>query len=145
MPENQKRILEMLRDKKISVEEAERLLSLTGMGEKSETPPGEPEKKRSFKYLRVVVTPDPEGHPGEKTERVNVRVPINLIRAGMKLGVLIPPLAADEVNNALKEEGINFDMRNLKPDDVEELMQALGDLEVDIDGKHGEKVRVFVE
>ena len=145
MPENQKRILEMLRDKKISVEEAERLLALTGTGENSDKSPGAAEKKRDFKYLRVVVQPDPERDPEGEAERVNVRVPMSLIRAGMKLTSLVPKDAADKVHDALKEKGINFDVRNLKPEDVEELIQALGDPEVDIDGKHGEKVKVFVE
>ena len=69
---------------------------------------------------------------------------MNLIRAGMKLTALIPPHAADKVNDALKEKGVNLDLRNLKMDDIEELVQALSDLEVDVQsGK--EKVHVYVE
>ena len=146
MTENRKRILEMLADKKISVEEAERLLTLTGDEESkieqvSDTPP---ERKKTGKYLRVVVEPGPGSEAGQKAERVNVRVPMNLIRAGMKLTSLIPPQAADKVNETLKDKGIDFDLRNLKPDDFEELIEALGDLEVDVDSGR-EKVRVYVE
>jgi len=146
MTENRKRVLEMLADKKITVEEAERLLTLTEDEESkadqaSDTPP---ERKKTGKYLRVVVEPGPGNEAGQKAERVNVRVPMNLIRAGMKLTSLIPPQAADKVNETLKEKGIDFDLRNLRPDDFEELIEALADFEVDVDSGR-EKVHVYVE
>ena len=146
MAENQKRILEMLAEKKITVEEAERLLTLTA-SENSEGKPGgegSAERKIPFKYLRVEVRPGPDAEGNPQAEKVNIRVPMNLIRAGMKLTSLIPPQAADKVHDALLEKGINFDLRSLKPDDMEELIAALGELEVDVEsGK--EKVRVYVE
>ena len=146
MSENRKRILEMLAEKKITVEEAERLLSLAGAeAEGTELPRGEASPKKSLKYLRVVVEPGTEGDSFGAAERVNIRVPVSLIRAGMKLTALIPGHAADEVNRHLKEEGLDFDLRNIKPADIEELIDSLGDLEVNVDGARGEKVHVFVE
>jgi hypothetical protein len=146
MTENRKRILEMLADKKISVEEAERLLTLTEDEESKAEQPSEtpPERKKTGKYLRVLVEPGPGNETGHKAEKVNVRIPMNLIRAGIKLTALIPPQAADKVNETLKEKGIDFDLRNLKPDDLEELVEALADFEVDIDSGR-EKVHVYVE
>ena len=146
MPENQKRILEMLAEKKITVEEAERLLALIAFEDTTENthPKGLPGKKGTPKYLRVEVRPGSRAESSPETERVNVRVPMNLIRAGMKLTALIPAHAADKVHDALKEKGVDFDLRNLKMDDIEELVQALSDLEVDVEsGK--EKVHVYVE
>ena len=145
MPENVRRILEMLREKKITVEEAERLLSLVGSEPgKGDTVSGiETGKKSSPKYIRVVVTPGPESGPHPK--RVNIRVPVSLIRAGMKLSSLIPQDAADKVHDAMKEKGIDFDLRNLKEGDIEGLIADLRDLEVDVDGKQGEKVHIYVE
>jgi len=146
MPENQKRILEMLAEKKITVEEAERLLALTtseGVAENA----GSAEslaRKSAPKYLRVEVRPGSSNESSSQAERVNVRVPINLIRAGMKFTSLIPPHAADKVHDALKEKGVDFDLRNLKMNDIEELVEALSYLEVDVEsGK--EKVHVYVE
>jgi len=143
MPENQKKILEMLSEKKITIEEAEKLLSLTGTGETGEDSGIKTGtiRKVTGKYMRVLVEPD-EGD--QKGERVNIRVPMNLLRAGMKFTALIPPHAADKVNEAMKEKGIDFDLRNFKPDDVEELMEALSDLEVNVEGGQG-KVRIYVE
>jgi hypothetical protein len=148
MSDYQKRILEMLAEKKITVEEAERLLALAGSGEASGAPASHsqpaPDRKFPPKYLRVVVQPIEGTGSTMEAEKVNVRVPMNLIRAGMKLTSLIPGQAADKVNEAMKEKGVDFDVRNFKPDDIEELIAALGDMHVDIEsGK--ETVRVYVE
>ena len=88
MSDNQKRILDLLAEKKISVDEAQRLLSLTEPDkdtgtrgpEESAGPRGKP------KYFRVLVQPE----EGSGKDNVNVRIPIALIRAGMKLTALIP-------------------------------------------------------
>ena len=146
MTDSRKRILEMLAGKKITVDEAERLLAATGDGEETgkRSYSKAPDSKFPFKYLRVVVQPGEGAEPGRGAEKVNVKVPINLIRAGMKLTALIPSNATDKMHDALMEKGIDFDLRNLKQDDIEELIAALGDLEVDVDdGK--EKVHVYVE
>ncbi len=144
MAENQKRILDMLNEKKITVEEAQRLLSLVGFEPgKGDTASGtETGKKNPPKYLRVVVTPGPESGP--RPEKVNIRVPVSLIRAGMKLTSLIPSEAADKVHDAMKEKGINFDLRNIKDGDIEALIADLGDLEVNVDSE-GQKVHIYVE
>ena len=146
MTDNQRRILEMLSEGKINVDEAQRLLSLIEPQTGSETRIHEDssEPKRNPKYLRVVVQPNAEAGAGNNAERVNVRVPISLIRAGMRLTSLIPPQAYDHINEAIKEKGVDFDLRNLKAEDLEELVSALSDLEVDVESGR-EKVHVYVE
>ncbi len=159
MSDNQKRILDMLAEGKISADEAQKLLALIGPGgDEGKSPPPAVDGK----YLHVVIVPNPdapkredvrgdnpeaeeaEDAEGEDVKRVNVRVPLALIRAGIKFTSLIPADASEQVNEALKEKGIDFDVRNLKPEDLEELIMALHDLEVDIqNGK--EKVRVYIE
>ena len=147
MTENKKKILEMLADKKISIDDAYRLLSVidTEGGGQESAPKVEPGIKARPKYLRVSVMPDPEKENTENVDRVNVRVPMSLIRAGIKLTALIPPEALDKVNGALKDKGINFDVRSVKSEDIEELIEALGELEVDVVSGRGEKVKVYVE
>ena len=48
------------------------------------------------------------------------------------------------VNEKLFEKGIGLDMSNLKSEDLEQLVDALADMEVDVQGGN-EHVRVFVE
>jgi len=161
MSENQKKILEMLATKKISVDEAYRLLN--ALKTETDAPEGGGGAgmtgKPKPKYLRVCVAPrrghkheghEHEGHEREKHEHdeeaelVNVRVPMALIRSGMKFTSLLPSEARDKVNDALHEKGINLDMRNMKPEDLEEIIEALDDLEVNVVNEK-EVVRVFVE
>jgi Fe-S-cluster formation regulator IscX/YfhJ len=159
MSDNQKRILDMLAEGKISADEAQKLLAAIGPGgDAAKSPPSAGDAK----YLHLVVVPNPEAPKGEDVKgvnpeaedaedaegedvkRVNIRVPLALIRAGIKFTSLIPADASEQVNEALKEKGIDFDVRNLKPEDLEELIMALHDLEVDVqDGQ--EKVHVYVE
>ena len=147
MSENQKKILEMLAQNKISVDDANRLLGAIDSGEtvKESSAKTESETKGKAKYLRVTVMPNASSENAENVDRVNVRVPMSLIRAGIKLTSLIPGDAMNKVNDALREKGIDFDVRSIKPDDIEELIDALGDLQVDVDSARGEKVKVFVE
>ena len=147
MAENQKKILEMLADKKISVDEAHRLLSVLepeGSARQS-TATADTAGTTTPKYLRVTVQPSPGHEHDHDAERVNVRVPMALIRSGMKLTSLLPTEATEKVSDALREKGMDFDMRNLKPQDLDELIEALTDLEVDVASSDGEIVKVFVE
>ena len=121
MTESQKKILEMLAEKKISVDDAYRLLNVIdsdNSGQES-TLKTEAAVKGKPKYLRVTVLPDPANEQAQNVDRVNVRVPMSLIRAGIKLTSLIPPEARDKVNGVLQDKGIDFDVRNVKPEDIE--------------------------
>ena len=147
MSENQKKILEMLSKNKISIDDAYRLLNVIDSeeGEQEGTVKEEPVVKDRPKYLRVTVLPDPEREDADNVDRVNVRVPMSLIRAGIKLTSLIPGDAMNKVNDTLKDKGINFDVRSVKSEDLEELVEALGDMEIDVESSKGERVKVFVE
>lgn len=141
MSEDRRKILEMLSEGKINVDEAENLLAAISQPS-SEPEKGEKPQKKDFpKYLRVVVEPGPSS---VKHEKVNIRVPFNLLRAGIKLASLVPVDVQGKVNEHLKEKGVNFDISNITPDNLEELLMHLNDLTVDVDSKE-EKVRIFCE
>jgi len=132
MGENQKKILEMLAEGKISVDEASRLLSLLDKETVNEPQTRSKETKTNAKYLFVKVEPK-EGREHESSHRVNIRVPLSLIHAGMKLSAVIPPQVADDVNKGLKEKGIGFDIRNLKDETIDQFVEALRDTEILVD------------
>jgi hypothetical protein len=145
MIDNQKRVLQMLAEGKISVEEAARLLSLIGIENESTANKNlfGAEHKPSPKYLYVRVEPK-EGYHSTEHGRVNIRIPVGLIRAGMKLKALIPPQVADDVNRAMKEKGLSFDIRDIKDEYLEELIDALGNTEINVDSQEAE-VRIHAE
>ena len=147
MSESEKKILELLEHKRITVEEAHRLLSLLRSEGPREGPPGAGPGTRTVKakYLRVTVQPDPEHERAADVDRVNIRVPMALLRSGMKFTSLLPEEARDKVSGALRNKGIDIDVRNLKEEDFDELIEALSELEVDVRGSDGEVVKVFVE
>ncbi|MBS3942843.1 MAG: hypothetical protein KGZ32_01190 [Dethiobacter sp.] len=146
MSDSTKRILEMLAANKLTSDEAYRLLTALKNAEEtaSESDGESAAPKKLPKYLRVTVTPG-ENAPSDKQDRVNVRVPISLIRTGIKLTSLIPPQAFDHIDDVLKDKGIQFDVRNIKKEDLDDLIDALSDMEIDVESGNGEKVKVFVE
>ena len=136
MTEERKKILEILAEGKITAEDAERLLDKieagsTSGGKLSREPrqPGDPCK---LKWLLVQVDSD----DGDK---VNVRVPLNLIRTGIKLGAILPAGASKRI----QEYGI--DLNDLTQLADEDLMEALADLQVDVNSEGGDKVRIYCE
>lgn len=139
MSENRRDVLEMLSKGQITADEAERLIAAL---EKEPSTSGangsEASPKMKPKYIRVVV--DDNGG----ATKVNVRVPMQLLRAGVKLASLIPDQARERVNVALRKEGVPFDLSQVKPENLEELVDHLDELTVDVDDKNT-KVRVFCE
>lgn len=149
MSEDRARILNMLAEGKINAEEAERLLDALDSRTANEPAPdagvpsaikGDPmpliKALPKFLYVRV------DGDAGEK---VNVKVPLALVRSGLKLTSLIPPQAMDEINQQMSANGISIDFANFKPEDIDELVEALREMEIVVDGSKGEKVRVYCE
>ena len=142
MNENRRQILEMLSTGKITADEAERLISAMEKEPStvSDDNGSEPRPKTKPKYIRVVVDDNGKG-TGTKA---NIRVPMQLLRSGVKLAALIPLQARDHVNSALQEHGVAFDLSQINPKNLEELIDQLDELTVDVDDKDV-KVRVFCE
>ena len=138
MNEDRKRILAMLAEGKITADEAERLLDAMTRPSAGVTTLDAPRANGGPKYFRVEV------NATEDQAKVNVRVPIALLRAGVRLAALIPPRAREEVNAALAREGVPFDINQLKPENLDDLIDHLGDVSVDVDTTDA-KVRVFCE
>src|SRR5512137_2783073 len=134
MNERRKEVLQMLAAGKITADEAERLIAAL---ERDKAPaafsaasgPDAPVKTKP-KYLRVVVDAGSGSEIGHRFSgnakggptQVNIRVPMQLLRAGVKLASLIPPQAQTYVNEALREKGMTLDLSQLKPENLEELI-----------------------
>ena len=142
MSEQRRQILAMLAEGRINADEAERLIAALDRnppdaGWVSDEPRAATKRP---KYLRVVV----DDRSGTEPTKVNVRVPIQLLRAGVRLASLIPPKALDQANDELRRSGVPIDLTQLKPEHIEELMDHLGDLTVDVEDPDS-KVHVFCE
>ena len=145
--DEKKKILEMLSSGKITVAEAEQLLAAVGQaqgaasGDTMATAPMAGLDKKKPKYLRIEVKTQPsEDGPGDN---VNVRVPFNLLRAGVRLAQLMPANVRGQVQEGLESSGLNIDLSKVKPEDLDQIVDQLADFQVDVDGK--DKVKIFVE
>ena len=137
MNKERARILKMVSKGKITVEEADSLID--ALQDDSSTVPGSSKSVESknlpnFIYVKVLCANE---------DNVDVKVPLSLIRAGMRLTSLIPPKAMDQVNSSLEQHGMSFDMNNLTKEDIDLLIEALSEMEVTVDSKNGDKVRVY--
>jgi hypothetical protein len=167
--EERKQVLAMLAEGKITADEAERLLNKLGEGEggqqgnqhhrrrwgghrrrkhlhigeaalpdgaavdsDAESDTAENGPGKGLKYLRVEIHSKDDDH-------ISVRVPLRLIRTGVKLTTMLP----SETSAKLAEKGIDLsELGKLEGDD---LVEALRDLKVDVDSANGDTVRVFCE
>lgn len=126
-PEERLKILQMIQDGTITPDEGVRLLDILS-GQKPPTPPQPPEPLgfgQGARWLRVRVTDLNTG----KT-RVNIRLPISVLNAGVKMGARF----------SAEVEGM----------DVNQLMALVrsgmtGQVVDVIDEKDGEHVEVFLE
>jgi SHOCT-like domain len=135
MSRERAKILQMVAEGTVTPEEGEQLLSRLDAAATSSalvaTEFGNGQAKPGpLKYLRVVV---------DGSDKVNVRVPIGLIRTGIKLTTLIPLHASEH----LTEHGIDLSQFNNL--DGDELTEALRELRVDVDTGNGDVIRVFCE
>jgi hypothetical protein len=129
MNEERMRILTMLSEGKITVEEAERLLSAIGA-------PDEADVKQSVlgtlgedKFLYVQVEPK----EGKSSERVSVKVPFALLKAGLNIAGLIPAEAKSKIEDSMQEKGLSFDFDSLSRENLQEILTALEQMSVDVD------------
>ncbi len=142
MSQERDRILDLLAAGKITAEEAGRLLDAVQAraGQEPEEAPAPVATKTSsgtspkFLYVKVLST---------KGDNVNVKIPLSLVRAGLKLTSLIPPQAMEQIDKTMAEKGMSFDLKNMKPEDLEELMDSLREMEINVDAANGDNVRVY--
>jgi SHOCT-like domain len=140
MNEQRKDILDMLAEGKITTEEAEQLIAALERDQPPAASSLDARPKGKAKYLRVVVDALENGEP----VRVNVRVPLQLLRAGVRLAALIPAQALGQANAELNKSGVPFDLTQLKPEQLEALVEHLDEMTVEVDQPDA-KVRVFCE
>jgi len=156
-----RQVLDMLAEGKISADDAQRLLEKLdsahnadgeasgSAGENaassesmvktavlvspSEVAKGPKSPRKSMpRYLRILIT-------SKDGEEVNIRIPLQLVRAGVKLVTVLPTEAREQ----LAANGVDLDKLNELDGDA--LIDALRELSINVDSSKGEKVRIFCE
>lgn len=119
--EERMKILKMVQEKKITAEDAVKLLTALEKAEQRQQPPRGGESR----WLRVRIT---DVHSGKQS--VNVNLPLGLVNVGLKMGARFIP-----------------DMEGVRVDELAEaLRQGLTGKIMDIiDEDEGQRVEVYVE
>ncbi len=142
MNEQRRQILQMLAEGKITADEAERLIDALERTRHESPPAAESRPNPRPKYLRVVMNSTDDSDDGPT--RINIRIPLQLLRAGVRLASLIPPQALTKINTELDKSGVPIDLTELKPQHLEELIEHLDEVIVDLD-EPNTKIQVFCE
>ena len=147
MTEERRQILEMLAEGKINADEADRLIGALGGSSATATATTTAtgvQAKPLPKFIRIMVDAKEGRHT--KPVHVNVRVPVALLRAGVRFGSLIPIQAQERMNAEFRKNGLDFDIRHIKPENINELIDQLQDLSIDVDQEDDDtKIRIFTE
>ncbi len=136
MNEERKKVLEMLAGGKITADEAERLLD--ALGDKTTEASAQTALAETLDNLPQYLFVKVDAVDGDK---VNIRVPLKLIKAGIKLQALLPQDAQDKINVKLNEKGINLD--DFAAENFKDILDALTEFEMNVDDKKGDKVRIY--
>ena len=137
-----KRVLEMVAAGKITADEGERLLGALGLGAGQSAPPAPAEADSPGpRFLKMEA-----GSTGKdgKDEGFRMRVPLDLLRAGIKLRALIPETKRDKINEKLRAKGIKGDIFEMSDGQIDTLIRTLGELEIEAGDSEG-KFRLYLE
>jgi hypothetical protein len=136
MSDESRRILDLLAQGRITADEADQLLKALGTrpAEPTESAESEPAQAsteaRTPRYFRISVTKNAAA--GRPEKRVDIRVPIALVRGGMRFGGLVPGFVSEKVHRKLREKEIDIDLSKLDEKRIDEVLQSLDDVVIDI-------------
>ena len=145
MSDETRRVLDLVAKGKITVDEGQQLLGAIGAPapDASASAAGADERERPKPtWLRIAI--HKLGKDGRRDKDVNIRVPMAIIRSGMRLGALIPGLAGEQVQARMRERGLDIDFSKLDAAAIETVLKELGHTNIEIDdGKS--QVRITCE
>jgi hypothetical protein len=134
MSEETRKVLEMLSSGKITVQEAEQLLQAVTASVPDEK---NAEKKADPKYFRILV--NKPAREGKKAENVNIKVPITVVRGGLRLSSVFPGLMGKK--KIQLDNGTELDLSKIHYADLEAMIKDIGELTVDVDGDAQVRIR----
>ena len=127
MSDQRRRVLDLLAQGKITVDEAEQLLRAIV----AEPPADAVADKPKPRYFRINVHQPARNDHREKD--VNIRVPVSIVRSGLRLGAIIPAFASDRVHARLRERGLDIDLSKVDAAAIESILADMGEVNIDMD------------
>jgi hypothetical protein len=145
MNDETRRVLDLLAQGKITVDEAGRLLTALNAPGRTETAgaaSADTATSATPRFVRIAV--HQAAKEGKRDKDVNIRVPIAIVRSGMRLGAMIPGLAGDQFTARMRERGLDVDFSKLDGPAIEAVLKELANANIEIeDGRS--QVRITCE
>lgn len=145
MSDDTRRVLDLLAQGKVTVDEAQQLLGAINAPAAAEAAcaaaANESERPKP-RWVRIAI--HKSAKEGRHDKDVNIRVPISIVRNGMRLGALIPGLAGEQVAARMRERGLDVDFSKLDAVDIDAMLKELGDTNIEIDSGRAQ-VRITTE
>jgi hypothetical protein len=165
MSDETRRVLDLLAQGKITVDEADRLLAAIGPAPAGSAATTAAKgtataEAPSPKFLRITIT-KPQGWPGDdgkharrawmwsgymgdRSREVTIRVPVALVRNGMRLGAMIPGLRGAGLQAHLRERGVDVDLSKIDAETIDQLVREFGEVNIDLVSERGAKAQVRI-
>ncbi len=146
-----RRILDMLAQGKITVDDADRLLKAVGTAQPAETPAADAATDEPHRTRRMRINVHKPANEYRREKDVNIRVPIAVVKGGMRLGAIIATFAGEKAAQRMKARGLDLDLAKINGDlskmngaEFDAFLKSLGDTDIEIDdGKS--QVRITCE
>ena len=143
-----RRVLDLLAQGKITVDEADRLLKAMG-AQTAAAPDQATDDRGPARWIRVHIHKPANEHREQKD--VSIRVPISVVKGGMRLGAIIATFAGEKAARRMRARGIdidlskvNGDLSNLNGPEFDSFLKTLDDVNIEVDdGKS--QVRITCE
>jgi hypothetical protein len=146
MSDDTRRILDLLANGKVTVDEAEQLMQAIGAppprASTAAAPAPDTAERVQPRWVRINV--HKTAREGKHDKDVNIRVPIAIVKSGMRLGALIPGLAGDQVAARMREKGLDVDFSKLDGVTIEAMLKELSDTNIEIESGKAQ-VRITCE
>ena len=136
-----RRILDMLAQGKITVDEADRLIQAASVNRPAETATAgaATDGRQRARWFRINIH-KPAKDQAHRPKDVNIRVPITVVKGGMRLGAIIATFAGEKAAQRMKERGLDLDLSTINGDlsrmngaEFEAFLKSLDDMHIEID------------
>ena len=130
-----KRVLELLAQGRITVDEADQLLR--AMKEPTAEPAAD---ARTPRWMRLTI--ERAARDGRPAKTVTIRVPVAFARSGLRLGAMFPHVFGPKLKEEFSKQGIDVDFSKLDLGHIETLLNDLGETTIDVnDGRAQVRIR----
>jgi hypothetical protein len=152
-----RRILDMLSQGKITVDDADRLIQAVTAERPADTPAGDTaaadtaaDGKRAMRWFRINIH-KPAKDEAHRAKDVNIRVPVAVVKGGMRLGAIIATFAGKNAAHKMKKDGVDIDLSTINGDlsrmngpEFDTFLKSLDETDIEIDDGKA-RVRITCE